>query len=458
LAVAAPAQAPAATDAIKRLTTPDGSRFVLIADASIPHVHWAIATWTDGSCDPTQLPGLSRAVHQVSLNGTFRTGSIDPAAERAALQALDDAWLQKLQKPADDDAARLVLRCDEAAQRLADLRVFPRVLAALPVHRPELLDRGPGAALVLTTLPAAIADVGTLLVERREDQALRGLPRIWMNQLLAGMQLHAGRPFAAIDTELLALLLPNHPYARLLEAPPFQASERLGAWQRTQRPERTVHVLLGDFDTEAASRVLMATFVTTSLPPWQPPPEPVLRPLTGTRRSQVTGLSTPMVSMAWVLPPIGDPYVLETAVRWLADGAESRIGLELQRRGRTGAKVGCRAPWPPLVDGKSLFKIEISDPAGVDGALDLVLAVAREAIATPPTAAQLRPATAALQHEWRERTSDPRQLAVEIAINTLLWPSMPPTPSWPERVEPAALQELLRRVFAGQAAIVEGRR
>jgi len=377
------------------------------------------------------------------------------------LQALDDAWQQKLQKPADDVAARLVLRCDEAAQRLADLRVFPRVLAALPAHRPELLDRGPGGALVLTTLPAAIGDTGTLLVERREDQALRRLPQIWMNDLLGRLRQHAERPFASIDTELLALLLPNHPFGRQMDSPPFLApkrSEAIATWQRSQRPERTVHVLLGDFDTEAASRVLMATFVSTSLPPWQPPPEPMLRPLTGTRRSQVAGMATPIVSMAWVLPPITDRFVLETAVRWLAFGTESRIGLELQRRGRTGASVRCRAPWPPLPDGKSLFKIEISDPAGIDGALDLVLAVAREAVATPPTAAQLRPTTAVLQHEWRERTSDPRQLAVEIAMDALLWPSLPPVRSWPERIEPAALQDLLRRLFAGQAAIVEGRR
>lgn len=461
LAGSAKAQDPAAADAPKLLTTPDGSRFVLIADASVPHVHWATATWTDGSCDPSHLPGLSRVVHQVSLHGTFRTGSIDPAAERAALQDLDAAWQQKLAKPDDDEAARLVLRGDEAAQRLADLRVFPRVLAALPAHHPQLLDRGPAAALVLTTLPAAIADVGTLLVERREDQALRGLPQAWMKDLLGRLREHAEQPFASIDTELLALVLPNHPFARQLEAPPFLAPQRTDAiatWQRSQRPERTVHVLLGDFDTEAASRLLTATFAATSLPPWQPPPEPALRPLTGARRSQVTGMAKPMVSMAWVLPPITDRFVLETAVRWLADGPDSRIGLELQRRGRTGAAVSCRAPWPPLPDGRSLLKIAISDPAGIEGAHDLVLAVAREAIATPPTPAQLRPTTAALQHEWRARTSDPRQLAIEIATEALRWPGQPPARGWPDRVEPAALQDLLRRLFAGQAAIVEGRR
>ena len=443
-----------------QLRTPDGSRFVLIADPSLPHVHWAVATWTDGSCDPDQLPGLSQVTHRLSLGGTFRTGSRDPVRERAALSALDEAWQQKMLRPGDEAASAAVRTCDDAAQQLADPTTFPRVMAALPVHRPELVDRGATSALVLTTIPNAIGDVGALLVERREDQALRGLPQQWMEFLVTRLQQHATDPLAILRYELLALVMPSHPFAPQLERPPFVAPRRdaaVAAWQASQRPERTVHVLLGDFDADAVGKVLQSTFAATELPAWTPPATPTMRLLTGTRRSQVPNCPLPTVALAWVLPPIQDRFVLAAAAHWLGEGPDSCLGRELVRTGRTGATVRCVAPWPPTIDGQSLLTIEITDPSGIDGVLDLALATLRAPATVAPNAASLAPVNAALQRQWRERTDNPRTLAVEIATGALLWPTQPIATHWPDRIEPNQVQELLQRLFTGQPVIVEGR-
>ncbi|MGK0264007.1 MAG: hypothetical protein ACI8UD_002664, partial [Planctomycetota bacterium] len=51
----------------EQLTTPDGSRFHLIQDPTVAHIHWAIAAWADGRDDPPGLPGLTLATAQASL-------------------------------------------------------------------------------------------------------------------------------------------------------------------------------------------------------------------------------------------------------------------------------------------------------------------------------------------------------------------------------------------------------
>src|SRR5688572_31338871 len=76
-AQASPAPAPPVV-----LTTPDGSRFVLVVEPAMPHVHWAVATQADGRDDPPGLPGLTQAVMKASLGGTWHTGSRDVAKER----------------------------------------------------------------------------------------------------------------------------------------------------------------------------------------------------------------------------------------------------------------------------------------------------------------------------------------------------------------------------------------
>ena len=74
------------------------------------------------------------------------------------------------------------------AAELGDARTFRRVLAALPAHRVELLERGGVAVFTLTTIEPALEAVARMVLERREDQALRGLARAWLPSVMHQQQ------------------------------------------------------------------------------------------------------------------------------------------------------------------------------------------------------------------------------------------------------------------------------
>jgi hypothetical protein len=436
--------------------TPDGSRFVLIADATIPQVHWAVASPADPAEDPPGYEGLAWTTAQVSLHGTWRTGSRDATREREALAQLDNAWQSLL---AGGTTAADLERLDEQARALADLATFPRVLASAPTWRPEVVARGPVAVLVLTTLPGALDEVARLLVERREEQALRELPRAWVQTFSERSRAFLADRRRPVRAEALALAMPDHPANRAIEppAPTTLTRERaFAAWHRTQRPERTVHVLLGDFDPAAARAVLQARFASTALPATPPSPAPAARPLAGMRRSAVQGVPIPSVTIAWQLPPGADRFVLATALRWLADGIDSELGRALVQKGRT-ATTRAEAPWPATLDGRGLVLVEASDRGGIDGLADLLLAACRDAAARPPDAQRLQAVTAALQRDWRQAHADPRQATIDVAAAMLAWPQQAATLVWPDAVAAEAVRELLARTFGAPPVIVEGR-
>lgn len=438
-------------------TTPDGSRFVLVESRTVPLVHWAIATPED---DPPRFQGLSFATMRASLNGTWTTGSIDAERERRALDAFDAAWHDWLQHVGDAEKSARLLTCKQEAEQLADRAAFRRVLATLPVHHPEVVERSPFCLFVMTTTADALPDVARVVVERRDQQALRDLQPLCTETACLRDAAIAADPANALRAEVLALAIPDHPYGRRLERQPPASplrSDGFTTWQTTQRPERTVHVLLGSFDTATVRADLERTFATTTLPAVAAPPVVTPRPITSMRRSAVNGLRTPTLAIAFVLPTTLDPRVLEATTRWLGEGPDAFLALELQRLGRKNATVRCEAPWPPTILGKSLFVIEIGDPAGVDQLAEAVTNACRKAGATAPTAANVQTVVTAMQRDRTEAANDPRRLATDLAIAAATWPDRPIDALALGAIDPAAMQQLAKALFAGQPVVVEGR-
>jgi hypothetical protein len=442
-----------------RFVAPDGTPFVLIADPAFPLVHWAIASSLDAADEPPGFEGLAWTVLQASLNGTWNIGSRDAVRERQALAQLDEAWQRTLRDSRDPAVLANVRRCDDEAHALADPRAFGRALAAAPAHRPEVLQRGAAGVFVVTTLPGAIGEVGRLLVERRDEQALRELARTWLQTFADRASAFASDSRRPVHAELLALSLPDQVAARALAAPTAAVPTReqaLATWARTQRPERTVHVLLGGFRTEAVQATLTEVFARTSLPAVPPPAASAARPLAGPRRSSVAGVTPPVATVAWLMPRGADRFVLAVARQWLAGGAGSMLARDFERQGRKGAAVRALAPWPPTVGGPALFVVEATDPAGIDGLADRVLAACRAAAEKAADADSLLAATAALQRDWCRANGEPRELAAEIAAAFLVAPEREPATTWPP-IDAKAVQDLLARTFAGHPVIVEGR-
>jgi len=468
-AAATPAQSPAmprppvakAPPSVTTFRSPDGSRFLLIPNPAMALVQWAVATPAEAGDEPPGLEGIAAAAAQASLGGTWVTGSANAEKERLALDALDQAWHDMRSAPQDPDVLQRLGQSQAEVQALGDTHAFLRMLAGLPVHRPEVVTKDGTAVLQLTTVAGAIGAVAERLVERREEQALRDLGKVWMRELVARQNLYDADPTSTVRAELLALAMPNHPLSRAAEragrAMP-RRSQMLAVWQATQRPERSVHVLVGNFDPAEAQATLSAAFTATRLPPPPAARELPLRPLQSLRRSTVPGNRVPMVAVAWVMPEIPDPFQLEVAAQWFAGGADSWLGRALLKAGRKTASTSCRAPWPMTIGGQSLLLVEVQDPAGIDGLADLVLQQSRTCTEKDPTKAELQPKIQNLQVQWTIVTNEPRWYAMEIARHALLWPQQPPRLEIPTAVEARPLRQLLARIFAGQPVIVEGRK
>lgn len=436
---------------VTTLTTADGSRFVLCVDPTEPQVHWAIASWLDGLDDPPGRPGLARLVLQQARLGTFRTGSLDPAAERNALAALDEARAALAKDATDEPAIARLAALEQQAAAFGDPARFERVLATLPAHRPEAASIGPCGVFTLTTLASAIPAVAAMLVERREDVALRGLAAAWA--ALPGERRSAADPFAPLATELLALTWPNHPLAQRREAAATAAprhAEALAVWAATQHPSRTVHVLVGDFDADSTSKALRSAFQRTDLPAPGAMVAPSPHPLQGHRRSQVPGFVDQAVLLAFPLPANLDATVLQVVSQWLGD-AQGPLVQELRRQ-RANVQVAVRAPWPLRPAAQGMLLLEVFDRAGVPGLADAVRTACTKVAQGPFD----EKGVAAVLERWQRQRLDlgdePRQLATALAARELQAPGS--TTAAAPTAE--AVQRLASDLLRGPSALVEG--
>jgi predicted Zn-dependent peptidase len=438
-------------------TTADGSRFVLLPDATVPHVHWSTASPADGSDDPPGLPGLARTVVKSAVHGTWRTGSRDLAAEQKALDALDEAWQRRLANPTDQSLDAAVVAAHARADELADDGAFLRALAAAPAHAPAITFGAACATVTVTTIEAGLPEVARLLLERREEQALRAVLRTWNGDLFAHLQQTASDPWHALHREALALLLPTSPALRHYEPPVVRAPRRqeaLDTWARSQHPERTVHVLVGDFDAASVQTLCERVFVRTALP--RPParPAPASIPLTGPRRSTVPG-APGMVTFAWPLPAGTDADVAETTARWLVDDPATGLAAALARAGVQGAKVASAAPWPAAADG-ALLRLDVHAAGSGPKLVDVVLRLVAEAAKAKPDAASLAAIDGERLSAWCAATQDAAQLAAHVAERSLVLPPARAV-AGPRAVTPAELQAVVAAALRGHPAIVEGR-
>ena len=431
---------------------------MLIRDPQLRQVHWALASWTDGRDDPAGLAGLTLATLRASLLGTWATGSKDPAAERAALDALDEAWQARMAAPGDAAVNRTLLQRDRAAAALCDPRAFGRVLAALPAHRPEIVERDGVGVFALTTVEPVLPQVAKLVFERREQQALRGLARTWLPTVMARAEEHAARPERRVHAELLALTAPTSPTIALLEQPQLTAPRRaqaLAAWSASQHPTRTVHLLYGGFDPAALQATLEAVFSSTSLP--TPPAQPAqpAKPLTAQRRSVVPGAAPNSVSLAWVVPPGLKRWHVEIAARWLTTGRYAKL-RQLLRKHYPDVELSSTAPWPNG-GAPALLRIDARAPGGSDGLAGAVVKACRDAAVQDLKEGMYYEANSSAISDWHTVTADTREFAVRLAERALIDPAAKIATSSPRRVSGKDIRRALQAVFAGQPAIVEGK-
>lgn len=463
LPVPLPAQtspaAPAAAGGLVTFTAPDGTRFLLLPLPGQRQLTWTVATPIHPELEPLGLEGLAMATATASMNGTWLTGSRDAAREQQAFRDQEQAWQELVANPADANRQQRAIASDAVVASLSDRAAFRQALQQLPTHAPTLLPKDGLCLLQFTTIAAAIPAVAALLVERREQQALREIGRAWTQEVVRRQAVFDADPTAAVRTELLALAMPNHPASRWLDRPSRALptrGEAFAAWNATQHPSNCVHILVGGLDPAAARTVLSASFQRTALPAPAAAALPPLRAPQAVRRATVRGTRQPMVALAFVLPEIQDPLLLEIACRWLGNGANSAVARGLSNQ-QVPLTVRCQAPWPPQRYGRSLLVLEVLGLQTKDDHGTLVLTACRNALQQPPTSAQLAPLLLQLQISSQATANDSRWLGTELARQTFLWPQLPPRLVAAEQVDPNAVQNLLRSILAGQPVVVEGR-
>jgi len=433
LVLACLAAAAAAQDAaVHAFTAPDGSRFVLLPRQAPPVVHWTVFTPTAPDDDPDGLDGLALAVARASLAGPFAFGSRDRAAEEELLGRIEahERRISLLLRAGRDVPAELseALRADTLqAMTVADSLAWERALRQAPASGPRLARTAGGTLLSLTAPVEAVGRVAQLLLARREGAALRGLfdeLRAVRAELAAAAARH---PWTAVRDELRSLAYGTLPAGRpsITRPEAFAPLSRAQAWQvwvRTQRPDRSVHVLTGGFEVEALAEALRASFASSALTadPWAPPwsaPEP-----RSERRSRLTQGALSGIALG-LRPPAGaDPDAVAIATEWLAGGEGSFLQRWLETDGAPASRPAATWPYPaPGPDALVLLEVAVEeehalDPervrlvfAEVDAALDA-------AAQKPPEDHELQLTRARLAAAHAAARATPEGLAAFVAV------------------------------------------
>lgn len=365
---------------VTRLTTEDGTRFLLVPTGGPPVIHWVAVAPAGILEDPVGLPGLSHAAVLASLEGTDRIGSLDPAGEAAILQEIDRleqevAALRRRSADPDPEFEGRLTEARRAAARLSDPAAWWRLLLTAPASamRHELLHDG--AVFSLTTTIVGLSRVAPLIHERRERSVLRGVEAELRQIQDQAATLRTSTSLAELRGEALALAFAGHPYGHLWARPgpsaPLNRRKALQVWRRIQRPERGLHVLVGGFSLEEVRPLLESTFRDSRLDDETPPPQLQIVRSSSTRRAVVPGGNTAAMVIGFPLPIDTDHNTLQAVTRWIAGGADSFLSRGLRDRGYRDFRVEGLAPFPSpgnMETGLLLIEIEVAagDPAARD--------------------------------------------------------------------------------------------
>lgn len=418
----------------RAVTTPDGSRFLLVATGGAPVVHWTVCTPAGPLEDPPGLEGLAHAVARAALAGPLSIGSRDTEREKEALDhedkleqefargalagtALPPEFLEQLETARSD------------ARVLSDTSAFELEVRKAPALASELVEAEEASLWHLTLGIEGVPRVATLVWLAREDTALRGVHEEFRRVRAEARERITGARFATARDEVLAqhYLGIGHPYGRANVAAtqppqPLSRQQALLAYRATHHPTRSFHVLCGGFAIEKVEPILQRVFVKTSLRETPRAPLPALRELDIERRSTLPRARESGAVLAWRIPGQARSELLEGLVDWLAEGQDSWLARGLRKEGQPALAVTGVPAFPGRVgEGLMLFEIGV-DPSSERGpfAVEPVVRAARELLEAaakdgPSPDDQLR-VVSALRARHGSAASSPRGLALDLAL------------------------------------------
>lgn len=466
LVAALPAQDPTGAG-LRALTTPDGDRFLLLPTGGPAIVHWVIVTPAGSNEDPEGLDGLAVAVARASMAGTTRVGTRNRATEEDLLARVEEnerkkALLQGSGQELPEALLRTLSQDRSQAEAVADRLAWERALRAVPAMPSRLSRTTNATVLELSAAAESVGRIAALLLARREEPILRGI-----HDELRGVRaefLESADAWTSVRDEVRSLAYGAHPAGRASIADvegfrPLSRAQALDVFVRTQRPDRTVHVITGGFDVEVLVATLVQAFaasVLTKEPFVPPPPLPAPR----ARTSRLTNGEMAGIAVACRVLPQADPDAVALAMTWLADGDESFLARWLFSQGVRAGLLRGTYPFGG-VGSNTLALIEVGveeghaeDPERVQRLFAEVDAALAAALAQTPIAQELQAARAMLAADRAAMRVAPDRFATFLALRCASLELSPGRALQPlEKITDGDVIEVLRSMLAPERRV-----
>ncbi|MEE9126528.1 MAG: hypothetical protein V3U11_05260, partial [Planctomycetota bacterium] len=380
-----------ASQEIRLVRAPDGSRFVLVPTGGPPVVHWVSLLPAGVKQDPPGLEGISTALARASLSGTSTLGSENPLKEEQAI-ARARSLARQLANDTKNPALRaLFAQAQAEVRRLARPLAWEKALRRAPASGSRLLSVPGGVLLRVTTTTRGLRRVAELLKDRRDHALLRGVHGHFDQVRRERKSRFDLDPRTGLRRRLLEMVFKDHCFKRFhaLGQPrslTFEVAANL--YRQLSDPGRLGHVLTGGFDIDTVEAILKQIYEhAPEVPPKVEPPQ------TAKDRSPNQKAASEVrdtLALGCAIPKTISAQDLVVFVMWLAGDQDSYLADALRARGHPRVIVRGTAPFP---DPGGVLLVEITKPGAKLGAHSKIRKdledVLRKAMEQAPEAEQL---------------------------------------------------------------------
>ena len=323
---------------VTEYTLDNGLRVIFYEDHTAPTIAFNLMFDVGGVDEPPGLGGIAHMVEHMAFKGTPSIGSVDPAAEAAALAELElrAIALEEARDEGDEAEVADALAAFERAQaRANELGATNAVDALLTPAGAVGLNAGTGYDY--TTYTVQLPSNRLELYARIYADILREPTfRYFYEERDVVREERRQRseddPAGFLSERFFDEAFDVHPYGRPLigdaaEIEDYLASAAMAFFDALYHPDRAVLVLAGDVTPEEDIEVIRRYFGTLeSAPDLRPELEPEPEQ-TAERRFTVEYDAQPQILVGWRKPtyPERDAYVLDLIDQLLSAGRTSRL-------------------------------------------------------------------------------------------------------------------------------------
>ena len=332
---------------VNTFTLANGMKFIVLERHQAPVVSCYTYANVGSAQEAKGITGLAHLFEHMAFKGSERIGTKNFAAERAALDKVDEAfaaWSAERRKgsKADPEKLKQLEAAFKAAQEEAGKYVVPNEFG-------EAIEKAGGQGLNASTswdatdyffsLPSNELELWCYLEsERFLDPVFREFYKE-KNVVMEERRMRVeSNPIGKMIEELLAVAYKAHPYGEptIGHMSDLQGITRADAESFMKKyyiPNNLISVLVGDLETTQAKRLAEAYFGRLPAGPTPEPLRTVEPPQTGERRVTLRLNAQPFVVVCYHKPDINSPdnAVYDALSSLLSDGRSSRLYRSLVR-------------------------------------------------------------------------------------------------------------------------------